>query len=99
MERKRVICLSIFVVLILIFSSCHPRYVSDIKPNMTKEEVVSLWGKTDLITYSNVNGRSLETWEYYFSNSDSICWATFSQDRVVATQCRPRRGGWFWYYK
>jgi hypothetical protein len=98
MERKRIICLSLFVVLILIFSSCHPRYVSDIKPNMTKEEVVSLWGKTDLITYRNVNGRSLETWEYYFSNSDSICWATFSQDRVVDTQCRPRRGGWFWYY-
>jgi hypothetical protein len=85
MERKRVICLSLFVVFILIFSSCHPRYVSDIKPNMTKEEVVSLWEKTDLITYRDVNGRSLETWEYYFSNSDSICWVTFSQDRVVAT--------------
>jgi hypothetical protein len=98
MERKRIICLSLFVVLILIFSSCHPRYVSDIKPDMTKEEVVSLWGKTDLITYRNVNGRSLETWEYYFSNSDSICWVTFCQDRVVATECRPRRGGWFWYY-
>ncbi len=98
MERKRIICLSLFVVLILIFSSCHPRYVSDIKPNMTKEEVVSLWGKTDLITYKNVNRRGLETWEYYFSNSDSICWVTFFQDRVVATQCRPRRGGWFWYY-
>jgi len=98
MERKRIICLSLFVALILIFSSCHPRYVSDIKPNMTKEEVVSLWEKTDLITYRNVNGRSLETWEYNFSNSDSICWVTFFQDRVVATQCRPRRGRWFWYY-
>ena len=98
MERKRIICLSLFVVLILIFSSCHPHYVSDIKPNMTKEEVVSSWGKTDLITYRNVNERSLETWEYYFSNSDSICWVTFFQDKVVATQCRPRRGGWLWYY-
>ena len=98
MRRKRVIYLFLFLVLIVIFSSCHPRYVSDVKPNMTKEEVVSLWGKTDLITFRNVNGKSLETWEYYFSNSDSICWVTFFQDRVMATQCRPRRGGWFWYY-
>ena len=39
MERKRVICLFLFVVLILIFSSCHPRHVSDVKLAMTKEEV------------------------------------------------------------
>jgi hypothetical protein len=44
MERKRIICLSLFVVLILIFSSCDPPYVSDIQPDMAKEEVVSLWG-------------------------------------------------------
>jgi hypothetical protein len=97
MKRKRIVCLFLFAVIIFV-SSCHPRYVSDVKPNMTKEEVVSLWGKADLVTYSNLNGRSIETWEYYFSNSDSICWANFFQDRVVATQCRPRRGGWFWYH-
>jgi hypothetical protein len=98
MGRKRIIYLFLFVVLILIFSSCHPRHVSDIKPNMTKEEVVSLWGKTDLISYGTANGRATETWEYHFLNSDSICWVTFSQDRVVATQCRPLRGGRYWYY-
>lgn len=98
MERKRIICLFLFVVLILVFSSCHPRHVSDIKPNMTKEEVVSLWGKTDLITHRPVNGKTIETWEYHFSNSNSICWVTFSQDRVVATQCRPLRGRGYWYY-
>jgi len=95
MERKRIICLFLFVVLILVFSSCHPRHVSDIKPNMTKEEVVSLWGKTGLITYRTVNGRTAETWEYHFLNSGSICWVTFSQDRVVATQCGPLRGEWY----
>ena len=73
----------------LIFSSCHPRHVSDVKANMTKEEVVALWGKTDLITYKMVNGKTLETWEYHFSNTDSLCFVTFSEDRVVATQCRP----------
>ena len=98
MKRKRMVCLFLSGVLIIIFSSCHPRYASDIKPNMTKEEVVSLWGKTDLVTFKNVNERSLETWEYYFSSSDSICWVAFSEDRVVATQCRPQRGGWFWFY-
>jgi hypothetical protein len=93
MERKRVICLFLFVVLILIFSSCHPRHVSDIKPNMTKEEVVSFWGKTDLITHKTVDGKTVETWEYHFFNTDSICWVTFSQDRVEATQCRPLPDG------
>ena len=98
MGRKRIVFLFLFVVLILIFSSCHPRHVSDIKPNMTKEEVVSLWGKTGRITYRTVNGRTAETWEYHFLNSGSICCVTFSQDRVVATQCRPLRGGRYWYY-
>jgi len=98
MEGKRIICLFLFVALFLVFSSCHPRHVSDIKPNMTKEEVVSLWGKTDLISYGTVNGRATETWEYHFLNSNSICWVTFSQDTVVATQCRPLRGGRYWYY-
>lgn len=89
MVRKRIVGLFLFVGLMLIFSSCHPRHVSDVKPNMTKEEVVALWGKTDLITYKMVNGKTLETWEYHFSNTDSLCFVTFSEDRVVATQCRP----------
>jgi hypothetical protein len=98
MERKRIVYLFLVAVLILVFSSCHPRHVSDIKPNMTKEEVVSLWGKTDYITHRPVNGKTIETWEYHFSNSNSICWVTFSQDRVVATQCRPLPSRGYWYY-
>jgi hypothetical protein len=98
MERKRILCLFLFIVLILVISSCHPRHVSDIKPNMTKEEVVSLWGRTDLITDRTANGKAVETWEYHFSNSDANCWITFSQDRVVATQCRPVRRGRYGYY-
>jgi hypothetical protein len=90
MKKKRIVFLFLFVVLNLVFSSCHPRYVSDVKPNMTREEVVSLWGRTNLITYKTVNGKSIETWEYYFSNSDSICWVNFFQDKVVAAECRPR---------
>jgi hypothetical protein len=98
MKRKRIICLLLFVVLILVFSACHPRHVSDIKQNMTKEEVASLWGRTPLITYRTVNGKAVETWEYYFSSTDSICWVTFSQDKVAATQCRSVRGGTYWSY-
>ena len=98
MGRKRIICLFLFAVLIFVFASCHPRHVSDIRPNMTKEEVVSLWGKTDLISFRTVNGKAVETWEYHFSNTSSLCWVTFSQDRVVATQCRPLRGGRYRYY-
>jgi hypothetical protein len=95
MKRKRIICLHLFAVLILVISSCHPRRVSDIKPNMTKEEVVSLWGGTPLITYKTVNGKTYETWEYHFATTDSICWITFLQDRVVSTQCRPIRRGYY----
>jgi hypothetical protein len=88
MEDKRIICLFLFVFFILVFSSCHPRHVSDIRPNMTKEDVISLWGKTSLITYKTVNGKTLEIWEYHFLHSDSDCWVTFSQNRVVSTECR-----------
>lgn len=91
MVRKRIVGLFLFVGFMLIFSSCHPRHVSDVKANMTKEEVVALWGTTDMITYKAVNGKTLETWEYHFSNTDSLCSVTFSEDRVVATQCRPLR--------
>src|SRR5512139_1456600 len=88
MERKKIICLFLFVGLILVFSSCHPRHVSDIKPAMTKEEVVSLWGRTDLISYKTTDGTTLETWEYHFAGSGSICHITFIQDRVAANpQC------------
>ncbi len=98
MERKRIICLFLFAILILVFSSCHPRHVSDIKLAMTKEEVVSLWGRTDLITYKTTNGTTLETWEYHFANSGSICRITFIQDRVAANpQChRSPVGGWYY---
>lgn len=98
MERKKIICLFLFAVLILVFSSCHPRRVSDIKPNMTKEEVASLWGRTSLITSKTVNEKTIETWEYHFLSSNSACRVTFSQDRVVSTQCHPLREERYWYY-
>jgi len=91
MERKRIIGLFFFVVLILFLPSCHPRHASDIKPNMTKEEVMSLWGETPLITNKTVDAKTYETWEYHFATTNSICWITFLQDRVVSTQCRPVR--------
>ena len=97
MRRKRMVYLLLFAVLILIFSSCHPRHVSDIRPNMTKEEVASLWGKTPLITHRTANGKTTETWEYHFLNSNAICWVTFYEDRVVATRCRPLRGRGYGY--
>jgi len=98
MERRKVSYLFLLIALFLVFSSCHPRHVSDIKPDMTKEQVASLWGKTPLITQRTVDGKALEIWEYHFSSSDSICSVTFSQERVTATQCRPLRSGTYWSY-
>jgi len=98
MKNKKFLYLFLFVLFVLLLSSCHPRHVSDIRTNMTKGDVVSLWGKTDLISYRTVNGKTTETWEYHFLNTDSACWVTFSEDKVVATQCRPLRGGRYGYY-
>ena len=89
MEKKKVICLFLFVLLILVFSSCSSRQITDVKPAMTKEKVISLWGPTNLITYKNADGFTLEIWEYHFAGSDSICSVIFVQDRVVRTECRP----------
>lgn len=89
MEKKKIICLFLFVVLIFVFSSCRPRHVSDIRPTMTKAEVISLWGPTNLITYETINGTTREIWEYHFATSGSICWVTFDQERVASTGCRP----------
>ena len=89
MEKKKIICLFLFVVVSLVFSSCHSRNISDIRPAMTKEQVASLWGPTNLITYKNADGFTLEIWEYHFAGSDSICSIIFIQDRVARTECRP----------
>ena len=53
MEKKKIICLFLFVVLILVSSSCQTRQITDIKPAMTKEKVISLWGPTNLISHKN----------------------------------------------
>ena len=98
MERKKIICLFLLVVLVLVLSSCHPRRVSDIKPNMTKEEVLGLWGKTPLITTKMVDGKTVEIWEYHFLMSNSSCSITFSQDRVLSTQCHPLQREGYGYY-
>jgi hypothetical protein len=90
MEKKKIICLLLFVFLILVSSSCQTRNISDIKPAMTKEKVISLWGPTELISRKNVNGLgTLEIWEYHFEASDTICSVIFVQDRVARTECRP----------
>jgi hypothetical protein len=98
MERKNLVHLFLPVVLFLFFVSCHARRVSDIKPNMTKEEVASLWGKTPLVTHKTVDEKAVEIWEYHFSGSGSDCWITFSQERVEGTQCRPVRVGTYYSY-
>ncbi len=89
MEKKKVICLFLFVVLILVSFSCHTRSMTDIKPAMTKEKVISLWGPTNLISHKNVEGLGdVETWEYHFESSDTICSVIFVQNRVARTECR-----------
>lgn len=98
MQRKRILYLFPLIVLTLIFFSCHRRLVSDIKPSMTKAEVISLWGQTPIITHKTADGTTLETWEYHFGGSGSICRITFNQDRVTDTPKCDRSPGRPWYY-
>ena len=89
MKKKKIIYLFLFVVLILVLSSCHSRSITDIKPAMTKEQVISLWGSTNLISHKNVEGLGdMEIWEYHFASSDTICSVIFVQNRVARTECR-----------
>jgi hypothetical protein len=89
MEKKKIICLFLFAVLILAFSSCSTRSIGDIKPAMTKEKVISLWGTTNLISRKNVEGLGeVEIWDYHFESSDTICSVIFVQNRVARTECR-----------
>ena len=98
MNTKRIVYLTLFAALAVISSSCHPRQVSDIKPNMKKEEVVALWGGTPLVTHKTVDGKAIETWEYHFATTDSICVVTFSQERVVRTECRRQPPSYYYAY-
>jgi hypothetical protein len=98
MQGKRIVWLFSFIVLTLVFSSCHRRHVADIKPAMTKAEVISVWGQTPIITYKTTSGITFETWEYHFSSSGSICRITFNQDRVTGTPQCDRSPGRTWYY-
>jgi hypothetical protein len=89
MEKKKIICLFLFAVLILAFSSCSTRSIGDIKPAMTKEKVIALWGTTNLISRKNVEGLGeVEIWDYHFESSDTICSVIFVQNRVARTECR-----------
>jgi len=89
MEKKKIVCLFLLVFLVFVFSSCHSRSITDIKPAMTKEKVISLWGPTNLMTHKNVDGLgAVEIWEYHFESSDTICSVIFVQERVARTECR-----------
>ncbi len=90
MEKKKIVCLFLFATLIFVLSSCSSRSITDIKPAMTKEKVISLWGSTNLMSHKNIEGLGdVETWEYHFASSDTICLVIFVQNRVARTECRP----------
>jgi hypothetical protein len=84
MGRKMIVWVFLLAVLI---SSCSTRQITDIKPAMTKNEVISAWGATNLVTFKQAEGMTLEIWEYHFATSASVCRVTFVQDRVVRTEC------------
>jgi uncharacterized protein (DUF1330 family) len=81
--RRQLIFILVLIWAALVLASCHPRHASDIRPGMTKEDVVRTWGAKYLIR----EGKPYETWEYHFATSESICIVTFHEDRVVRANC------------
>ena len=95
--KKKVILgfLSVWTVLLLV--SCHVRHPYDIRPGMTKEDVIRAWGGTYLPSQQIRDGKQVEVWEYRFANTGAVCRVVFYQDRVTTTQCWGRIFRPWWY--
>jgi len=95
--RKRVILSLLSVGMILFLASCHARHPSDIRPGMTKEDVIRAWGGTYYPTQQIRDGKQVEVWEYHFANTGAVCRTVFYEDRVTTTQCWEKifRPWWF----
>jgi hypothetical protein len=85
--RKKVIFSLLSVWMVLLLASCHVRHPSDIRPGMTKEDVIRAWGGTYLPTQQIREGKQVEVWEYRFANTGAVCRIVFYQDRVTTTEC------------
>lgn len=95
--RKQLIFTLVFVWVTLFLISCHVRYPSDIRPGMTMEDVIRVWGRTYLITHQIREGKQVEVWDYHFGTTGSVCRIVFHEDKVINTQCW-RRQPWAWWY-
>jgi hypothetical protein len=95
--RRRVLLILLFAFVTLSSYSCHVRYPSDIRPGMTKEDVIRAWGGTYLITHQIRQGKQVEVWEYHFANTGSVCRIVFYEDRVTTTECWQSPPQPWWY--
>ena len=95
--KKKVILSLLSIWMVLLLASCHVRHPSDIRPGMTKEDVVRVWGGTYYPTQQIRDGKQVEVWEYQFSNTGAVCRIVFYQDRVTTTQCWGKVFRPWWY--
>lgn len=95
--RKQLILTLVFVWVTLFLTSCHFRYPSDIKPGITTADVITVWGRTYLITHQTREGKQVEVWDYHFGATGTACRITFYEDKVTNTQCWDRQP-WAWWY-
>ena len=95
--RNKVIFSFLSVWVVLLLASCHVRHPSDIRPGMTKEDVIRAWGETYYPTQQIRNGKQVDVWEYQFANTGAVCRIVFYQDRVTTTQCWGKIFRPWWY--
>jgi len=75
--RKKVIFTLLSVWMVLVLASCHVRHPYDIRPGMTKEDVLRTWGGTYLPSQQVREGKQVEVWEYRFANTGALCRIVF----------------------
>jgi len=95
--RKKVIFALLLMAMIFLLASCHVRRPADIRPGITKEDVIRVWGGTYYPTQQIREGKQVEVWEYQFSNSGAVCRVFSYQDRVTTTECWGRMFRPWWY--
>jgi len=86
----------LIIVCLLFLFSCAHRTPSQIRPDMTKEEVIRLWGETELVTYQRIQDKTIEIWEYHFGWTGNRCGIAFLEDRVISTKCNYPQHNYSW---
>lgn len=86
----KILFLSVFCVLFILFSFACRKPISHFQPGMTQADVIRAWGNTPLQTFKILNGKTYEIWQYNFRGG--VCYVVFNDKHIIATHVeQPQR--------